>query len=258
MLTLWTEGRDQNLLHVPPELSLISRQKQPWSNPTATWRAEKGEVWSSPHAGTRPSSGLFAVGPTRRKTSSAAAWPASAPGHLPGWGQRRRHGGPPHLPKSRRHTVHLTTPGMSGRALLFCWSSSLLHSYGDAGQVSTSHPRRWDVSCSTKPAFPPPNTVSVPCKPLGPFNQELKLWLNSSYPSPPGPTAGKIFCPGFLQPESDHLPLSRAEPSTQQSRTEKQPSSGCPWRSGYMSADQLLRTAVSLLRQRSKTQHRQN
>lgn len=165
------------------------------------------------------------------------------------------------LPISQNHggTQSISPPrGCPGE---LCSSAGAPHFSTHMGMPGRSpHPTQGGGMSHAPPNrhSPPPNTVSVPYKPLGPFNQELKLWLNSSYPSPPGPTAGKIFCPGFLQPESDHLPLSRAEPSTQQSRTEKQPSSGCPWRSGYMSADQLLRTAVSLLRQRSKTQHRQN
>lgn len=48
---------------------------------------------------------------------------------------------------------------------------------GQGGGMSHAPPNRHS----------PPNAVSILCKPVGPFNQELKLWLISSRPSPPGP-----------------------------------------------------------------------
>ena len=168
--------RSPVLLHLPLEPTLISRQKQPASNPAATWRAENGEVQSSPHAGTSPSSGLCCESHT------------SPLGHLLGWVQRGRCSHPPPLSKSWRHAVNLTTPGRPGDLRPPDGAPHLSAHIGMLGRSPCSS-QGGGMSHASPNQHSPPNAVSALCKPLSPFNQELKLRLISALPSPSGPAA---------------------------------------------------------------------
>lgn len=149
-------------LHLPPVFSLISRQKQPWPNPTNPRQPRepsRGRSGAAPRQGPAPALLILLwVPPSERP----------APGHLPGRGRRRGHRSSPFSQNPGG------TPSISrlpGTALLPGCSSSPLHSHRDAGQVSMP---RAGMSHA-----PPGHAASILCKPLAPFKQALKLRLIS-------------------------------------------------------------------------------